>query len=396
MARARLTDKAVEKASVVEGQRVEIWDALLPGFGLRISYGGRKSFIVMTRVGGRQRRFTIGTYPALSLAEARGAARRLIADAQVGIDPEERRRVASRQAEQQRLHTFGAVAAEYMLDRAKALRTRAELQRKLDKDILPEWAERPIRSITRGDIRALLREKARRAPVSANRLLALISAIFNWALDEEIIESSPASRLTRPGQETERERSLSDEEIRAIWTACDDLGYPFGPLYKLLLITGQRRKEIAGMRWSDIQGTDWMMPGELSKSAKGHCVPLSDLAVEILHATPRLGGHVFSSGRRGDKPLQGWSRAKSRCDVLCGVKDWHVHDFRRTVATQMRGLGIDRLTVSKVLNHAESGITRIYDRYAADAEKRAALEKWARRLEAVLGENSEKVLSIRA
>src|SRR5262249_22760244 len=157
---------------------------------------------------------------------------------------------------------------------------------------------------------------------------------------------SPAVRLPRYGQEQERERTLTPEEIRAVWSAFDRIGYPFGPLFKLLLVTAQRRGEVAGMKWSELDGDGWLLPQARAKSKQGHRVPLSSLALEILEKCPRLGEHVFVA--RGDKPLQGWSKAKKRADALPAA--WRIHDLRRTAATQMRSLGIDRLVVSKILN----------------------------------------------
>ena len=145
-----------------------------------------------------------------------------------------------------RLHMFDMVAAEFMADHAKNLRTRDEMQRVLTVDLLPAWGDKPIASITRADVKALIREKARSAPIAANRLLGLISKIFSWALDEEIIEASPAVRIKRPAEEQERERSLTDAEIRTLWPAFTALGYPFGHVFKLLLVTGQRRGEVGG------------------------------------------------------------------------------------------------------------------------------------------------------
>jgi integrase len=235
--------------------------------------------------------------------------------------------------------------------------------------------------------------KARTAPIMANRLLSLITKIFNWALKEELIESSPAMQIDRPGKETERERSLSADEIKTVWAAFGKLGYPFGPLFKMLLVTGQRRGEIAGMKWSEINGEGWRLPGERTKNGKGHLVPLSSLAREILKDIPQIGELVFRS--RTDTPLQGWNKPVKR--LLCEpIEPWRLHDLRRTFATHLRSLGVDRLVVSKLLNHAEAGITHIYDRYSADPEKSAAVERWANRLrEIISGVPADNVVQMR-
>ena len=144
------------------------------------------------------------------------------------------------------------------------------MQRYINVD-LNEWHDRQIAEITRADIKELIRMKARTAPIAANRLLALISRIFSWALKEELVDASPAMKIDRPGKEVERERALSADEIKTVWAACDQLGYPWGPLFKMLLLTGQRRGEVASMKWSEITAEGWRLPGERAKSGKGIC-----------------------------------------------------------------------------------------------------------------------------
>ena len=394
MPRHKLTDAFLRTVKPPSEAQVEYWDTLTPGFGVRVSYGGRKAFVVLTRIGGKLQRFTLGAYPKKALGEARDAAERIIKDATKGISPKEREAEDRRKAQSDRRNTFQAVAEEFMADHAKNLRTKDEMQRMIDVDLLPQWGDKPIASITRADVKAIIREKARNAPIAANRLLSLISKIFTWALDEEIIQASPAVRLKRPAEEQERERSLTDEEIRKLWPVFTALGYPFGHGLKFLLVTGQRRGEVSGMKWTEIDGDGWNIPGTRAKSKQGHRVPLSTLALEILEETPRIGDYVFMSGR-GLNPLEGWEGAKRRVDSFLTkpIEPWRIHDLRRTMATQMRSLGIDRLVVSKLLNHAESGITKAYDRYAADPEKAAAMERWSDRLKEIIsGEKSERVV----
>jgi integrase len=357
---------------------------------VRVGKTGKKSFFVGTRINGRYRRITLRPpYPHLDLATARSKAREIIADAHGGIGPELRRRRDEK-------GTFGSVAAEFMRDYAHNHRTRAEKQRIINVD-LGIWHDRQMAEITRADIKELVRVKARTAPIAANRTLSLITKIFNWALKEELIDTSPASRIDRPGQETERERSLSAEEIRVVWRLFDEIGYPWGTLYKVLLVTGQRRGEVAGMKWSEISADSWRLPSDRAKKGKGQLVPLSSLAREILNETPQIGELVFRSAH-GDRLLQGWSKAGQRLRRLCGdMEPWRLHDLRRTFATHLRSIGVDRLVVSKLLNHAEGGVTKIYDRYTADPEKTAAMERWANRLrEIISGSADDNVVQIRA
>ena len=254
MPRHKLTDAFLRNVRLPAEAQTEHWDTLTPGFGVRVSYGGRKAFQVFTRVNGKLQRYTLGAYPKLSLADARDQAERIIMDAAKGLSPKDREAEDRRKAQADRLNTFAAVAAEFMADHAKNLRTRDEMRRMINVDLLPAWGEKPIGGITRADAKAVLREKARKAPIAANRLLSLISKIFTWALDEEIIQASPAARLKRLAEENERERSLTDDEIKALWPALTSLGYPFGHGLKFLLVTGQRRGEVAGLKWSEIDG----------------------------------------------------------------------------------------------------------------------------------------------
>jgi integrase len=397
MPRHKLTDAFLKNAKPPSEGQVEYWDTLTPGFGVRVSYGGRKAFQVFTRINGKLHRFTLGSYPKLSLSEARDGAEKIIKDATKGISPAEREAEDRRKAQSDRRNTFRAVADEFMADHAKNLRTKDEMQRMINTDLLPAWGDRPIASITRADAKALIREKARTAPIAANRLLSLVSKIFSWALDEEIIDASPAVRLKRPASEQARERSLTADEIAALWPAFTALGYPFGHGLKFLLVTGQRRGEVSGMKWSEIDGDGWLIPGTRAKSKQGHRVPLSTLALEILEETPNLGEFVFTS-TRGLSALDGWENAKRRVDSFLKkpIAPWRIHDLRRTMATQMRSLGVDRLVVSKLLNHAEAGVTKTYDRYAADPEKATAMGRWSDRLKEIIsGTKREKVVLLR-
>jgi integrase len=374
MSTQRFTDKMLRGLRPAASGQIDIWDELLPGFGVRVGTTGRKSFIVGTRINGKYRRITLKPhYDLLSLADARTKAKAIMVDAHDGIGPELRKKRDAR-------GTFGAVAEAFMADYASKQRSRREKQRIINR-YLAQWHDRQIGDITRADIKELLREKARTAPVMANRIATLISKIFRWAMKEELVAASPAISLDPPGgKEEERSRKLSEDEIRSVWESFDKLGYPFGAAFKMLLITGQRRGEVGGMRWCEIEQDGWHMPNERAKGGVGHLVPLSSLAREILADVPRIGEYVFRSYH--DAPLKGWHGGKTR--VVAVIPEWRTHDLRRTFATHLRSIGVDRLVVSKLLNHAEAGVTKIYDRYAADPEKAAAMERWANRLREII------------
>lgn len=355
MARKKLTAALVQKAGPPpSGQaQYEIWDTEVPGMSLRIGRGKRRSYYATVRICGRARRFKLGDHPDISLKTAREVAREVRADACQGIDQKDREVQRRRETERARLNTFGAVASEFIEDYAKkaAPRSWPELQRKIDADLNPNWRDTPVASLTRQDVRRLIRQKARRSPVSANRLLTLANQIFAWAIREDLMEVSPAVGIT-PEAETPRDRVLSDDEIEAVWRAFETEGYPYGPLFKLMLVTAQRRGEVSGIKRSEIEGDTWRLPGARTKGGAGHLVPLSSLALEIVHSLPDLGDHLFTSGRRldekgnfSDKPVIAFRKAKTRCDLVSQVQDWRLHDLRRTAATNMRKLGVDRLTV---------------------------------------------------
>lgn len=388
--RTNLTDRAIKRKAPATGT-MELWDQLLPGFGLRIGKK-RRTYFVMGRVEKRakikQIRRTVGSTVELTLAEARSKARGMLADFQRGVDPKDAEKVARRQAELARRNTFAAVAEGFMEERAKHLRTRDEYRRKLDVDILPEWSDLLIAEIERADVKVLFQKKAATSPIAANRLLTLIKSIFNYAIDEELISASPAQRI-KPEPEVERERVLTGSEIKNFWSGLD--AAPIDPqvrhLLRFLLVTGQRRGEAVGMQWGevDFEANEWTIPASRAKSGKAHVVPLSDLALELLKdmASASQGDFVFP-GARENSPLSAYSVSQGMRKSLKALKladnPATPHDLRRSFASGLAELGFPRLTVSKLLNHREGGITAVYDRYAYAEEMRTAMQAWGARL----------------
>lgn len=246
----------------------------------------------------------------------------------------------------------------------------------------------------------------RGSPINANRLLAVLRRMFNWCIERGLVERSPCEKLKAPAAEQARDRVLSDDEIRAAWQAFEGVGWPFGRIAQLLLLTGARRDEIAGARWSEIEleAKTWTIAKERSKNGVAHEIPLSDAAIRIIKGLPRIGGKgdgfVFTTTTRA--PVSGWSRAKAHVDksipaILQAGADladlpvapahWTFHDLRRTAASGMAGMGIAPYVVEAVLNHKSGtikGVAAVYNRYSYATEKRAALDAWARRLEAIV------------
>lgn len=371
--RRQLTAKTLESFSP-KARRQEVWDTHLPGFGVRISPSGKKVFFAMRRVGNRQQRVTLGDYPALSLQQARDAARQAFCEAE-GSDagPIEITPLTVRQAVQNFIELHA---------KPKNKDWRGQ-QRRLESNLVTVFGDRDIRSITRADMIGLLDKiMARGAPGQANRVLATVRKLFNWCVERCYMDTNPVHKLSAPAKERPRDRVLNDEELAQVWQASDTLGYPFGPLIKLLILTAQRRGEVAGMRWSelDLNAKTWALPGSRTKNGRAHLVPLSEPAVDLLKSLPRFlkSDYVFTT--TGQTPVSGFGKKKDTLDQSAHVQPWRLHDLRRTAASGMARLGVAPHVVEKILNHSSgiiSGVAAVYNRYGYEDEKRAALTAWA-------------------
>jgi integrase len=398
MARKKLTDLFVAKvAAPAKGRRVEYFDTTFPALALRVTDSGHKSWSLFYRAGGRLRRWTIGSYPAFDPAAARKAASSALHRLAEGVDPGEEKRVR-RNAPKPFANDFASVAREYLerqVKRNTASSTYRETARIIDQDVIPEWGRRPIGSILRRDVVALIDKKvAAGAEVQANRVLARLRTLFGWAVGKDLIGANPCDGVKPPTREKARDRVLGDDEIAAFWTATGELDWPFGPLFRLLLLTAQRRDEVATMEWVelDLEKRLWSLPREKVKNDQGHDVPVSAQALEILAALPRVaGGLIFSTN--GRTAVSGFSRAKERLDALMAsaagreLEPWILHDLRRTATTGMARLKFPPHVVDRVLNHTSGtirGVARVYNRFDYLDERRAALEAWGRAVEAVV------------
>ena len=213
--------------------------------------------------------------------------------------------------------------------------------------------------------------------------------MFNWALECDIVETSPCAGVRRPSAERARERVLDDDELRRVWHGAVALGFPWGSITQLLILTGQRRDEVAMMRWSevDLGKRLWTLPSERVKNGKVHTVPLSDAAKAMLASIPRAGDYVFASPS-GGHPSH--SHGKILLDKAVGdVAPWRFHDLRRTVASGLARLGVNLPVIEKILNHTSgsfAGVVGVYQRHDFAAEKRAALELWAQHVDGLVGQ----------
>lgn len=396
----KLTARTIENAKAPANGRHEVWDTLVRGFGLRVTERGMKSWTLMYRINGRQRRLSLGGYPAYDLAEARDFAREALRLVGRGVDPADERKAAREAARSTERDTVEKLVRQFIERHAKAkTRKWRDTERMFELYVLPKWGQQPLNSITRRDVIELLDGIMDQGkPYSANKVLSHVRRFFNWCVERDILDATPVAKVKSPAKEVSRDRVLSDDETVAVWRTCDSMGWPFGLAFKLMLVTGQRRDEVATMRWSDIDRESgiWTQPREVTKSDRLHEVPLSSLAVEILDAVPRLGDHVFTT--TGNTPVSGFSKAKRRCDKLSGVAGWRLHDLRRTCASGMARIGIAPHVVEKVLNHASgtiSGVAAVYNRHGYTEEKRTALDAWARAIASTIRPGEQNVIEMR-
>jgi len=384
MASRPLTDIAIRKLKPRAGKRFELWDGSLPGFGVRVSGKGTKSFVVLYRLHGRPKRLTLGRYPMLSLAEAREKAREALAMAAEGRDPQAKRRTRSTS------HGFADVVASFVTlhcERHNRASTTKETRRMLEQHFVSQWGNRDVREIERQDVLAVLDGLVARGTGStANHALAAIRKFMNWCVERGLLEMSPCTGVRAPAPKVARSRVLSDEELAAVWAALASAGAPFDTIVRLLILTGQRRTEVAEMRWEevDLEQRLWTLPEARNKSAREHIVPLTDMAVALLrtHGRERIdSGFLFPSRRTPGRVFSGFSKCKRRLDDASGVSDWRLHDIRRTVATGMARLGVAPHVVERVLNHSSgtfAGVAGVYNRFGYLPEMRDALERWER------------------
>jgi integrase len=395
--RIKLSKRAVDGLAPSDTNRV-VFDAELPGYGVKITPSGRKVFLVQYRFppgrAGRIRRYTIGAYGnGLTPDQARNIAVRVKGKIAAGIDPVSEREAIAAEARQsiedkkrQQLTSVAAIAAAFIERHAKPrLRSWREYERMLEHYVLPVWGSRLITEIRRSDVAALLDDvEAQRSAALADHVLAVIRKMFNWHAARDDGFNSPLVRgMTRTSLTARaRDRILSAEELVAIWRALEQTPYPFGPFIQLLLLTAQRRDEVAHMRWSEIEGDLWTIPRERYKSGRANAVPLSEPALRILRALPQSGPFVFST--TGHTPISGFSKAKEALDRLSGVTGWRLHDLRRTARSLMSQAGIRSEIAERVLGHAIPGVAGVYDRHSYLPEKRAALAALAAAVEHVL------------
>lgn len=379
----KFTDLMLRKLSSNGKPRAEVWDGRIPGFGLRVTSAGTKTFILVYRHRGRPRRLSLGRYPFLSLSQAREKATEALQQLADGQDP-----AVTETAAEDLSFQFHAVVDQFVEKHCKAHNkpsTAKETERLLKKHFVSAWGKRDVRDIRQNHIHDVLdRLTSQGKPSEANHALGVIKTLFRWCVDRELIEVSPCANVKKPAKHGSRSRVLSEDELRAVWKAIDDEGYPFGDMTKLLLLTGQRRGEVTQMRWSqiDAETSTWTISAALSKNGREHLLPLSTHAMNVIAGLPRLHDDLLFPARgNSDAVISGFSRAKKRIDETSGVDGWTLHDLRRTTATYLAKLDTQPHVIERILNHVSgtfAGVAGVYNRHPYLNEMREALEKWGK------------------
>ena len=376
----KLTTKFVESLKPNPCKRLDFRDELMPGFVLRVSTSGTKTFCFHKRINGKMRRLTIGHFGIMSLAEARERVRQILLKIETGRFEE------STGIEVARKPTLGEVLPDYIEKHAKVhnrdWKNKAALLGKFS-----ELNSKRIDEIKRCDVVSVCDAIFQSAPVSANRALAHLKHLMSWCVERGIIDASPIAGMKPLSKEQPRERALTNDELRALWIASDDEGYPFGDCMKLLILSGQRRAEVAEMRWSeiDLENRLWTLPSQRAKNGKQHSVPITDAMAAILRKVPRFLGSDFVFTTTGRSPISGFGRFKNRLDKALpdGTKPWIIHDLRRTLSTNMAKMGVPQPVTEALLNHKTgvvSGVAAIYNVYSYADEKRDALSAWSEKI----------------
>ncbi len=397
-----LSDLQIRKL-VPKTSRFEIPDK--NGLCIRVMPTGKKTWVYRYMIEGTARRMTLGTYPAMPLAEAREVHAKAMLEVERGIDPAAQKKEAK--AARKAAPTVTDLLEEFWDMELQHKKSGKDQKRLLSKDVLPAWGDRKAASITRRDAVLLVDTIRERAPITANRVQGAMVRMFNFAAERGILEHSPLTGMKKKPEQA-RKRVLADEEILLLWDALalDNMKMDIYRLTKLalkmILLTGQRPGEVCGMAWEEIDKDGfWNIPADRRKGGEAQRLPLIGMAMEIVEQTRIYSGDsrfVFRSSHKEDGPITSHALSKAilRHWAEIGIKEkFTPHDLRRTVRTRLAELGVDDVVAERVLGHKLQGILGVYNRHNYDAEKRQALELWARKLRRIVGiETPETVVII--
>lgn len=383
LAKKPLTDRAIAALKPApKGRRTLVWDAIVPGFAVRVTDKRQRSFVLVTRYPGSPNPTAraVGTVGAITLEDARAKAREWLRLISAGVDPAQEQA----KAEAAQRDTLRAVCEEYLGRDGAKLRTVEWRRAALDRIVYPVLGAKLIGQIKRSDIVGLLDQiEDERGPVMADRTLEIIRKVMNWHAARSDEFRSPIVRGMARASGRSRDRVLNDDEIRAVWRATSPLEVPlaasispvFGAYVRFLLLTAARRSEAAKMQWGEIAGGDWTLPASRNKTGVELVRPLSRAALNIVEAQPRPCDFVFS--RNGKGAMGGIAELKAALNYASGVSGWTLHDLRRTSRSLMSRAGVPSDHAERCLGHVIGGVRGTYDRHAYREEMLLAYEKLA-------------------
>jgi integrase len=379
MPRIKMTKSNIDALPIGKSD-VVYWDAGYPGFGVKVTPKGRKVFLVLYRTGGggsRLRKYTIGPYGRVTLHQARVAAQKVCTAKLEGRDPAGEKREAKKRLVADRVDEL---LETYIAQHVSQRRSGGEISRLLRREIGNVWVGRSIHEITKRDVVEIIAAiEQRGAPIAANKTLKSLKTFLHWCVGRAVLDKSPADGIPLPAKETSRDRILTDGELARVVIAAREMGDPYGGIVELLALTAQRREEVARATSGefDIEQRIWTLPKTRTKNGKPHIVHLSSPAIIVLKRVRTIGPFVFSLD--GSRFFQDFSRAKRGLDELSEVKDWRLHDLRRTCVSGMARLGVPPHVADKILNHQSgtiSGVAAVYQRHDFLAERKDAQERW--------------------
>jgi integrase len=406
MPTGRITKQSVDALKPGAGTTF-LWDDKLKGFGLKLTSGGARTYVYQYRMGGREastQRYTVGAHGKLTADAARKLAEKLVVQISQGIDPVAARKQSRRDAVDLAFPAYGA----RFLTSCKGAGWSGLVERTLRLHLVPVLGKKALPAITRADVVAVFDRLPSDQQALRRNVFAVLRRLFRWAVGRGDIAASPLDGMETPEPVKARDRVLSDEELRRVWIAAGEVHRTFGRVVRLLIATGQRREEVTGLDWSELNrdAALWSLPGERSKNTEGHSVPLNALALDVLDTIaggakwPKR-GRVFATSTGG--AFTAHARGKLQIDAALAqdggdpLPSWRLHDLRRTLATGLQRLGVRFEVTEAVLNHlagSRSGVAGVYQRHHWTDEKRAALDAWGRHVAGLLAPAENNVVHL--
>jgi integrase len=384
MPKIKLTDRYVQSATAPDAGRSEIGDLLCPGLYLRTTATGAKSWAIVARLGGRVQRVTLGRYPVITLAQARQETLRIMREwAERGSSSLHANDSGPAVPPGAPCPTFSELIDAYVAHISRSARSWKLIASNLRRAELQPLHASLATMVGKRELMVVVDEiAAAGTPHAAASVLRHLKMALNFAVQRDLISANPLAGVKPPVRGNERDRVLSDDEIRAVWAATFKLPDPYGQMYRLFFLTGCRRSEVATMQHGDIAGDTWTIPREKVKKDRAHVIPLTETALATIATLPRHGrGDYVLSTTGGASPSSNFAKTKAELDRLAGLdRPYVIHDIRRTARSKLAELGVSREVARKIMNHEDGKVDRIYSRYDFRAEKRNALELWERHL----------------